>query len=119
MSAIRLAIVGSTSLDGNEAAVRAIAEVLDRYKPDAVVSGGAVGIDSMAAQLARARGIPVTEHLPRVPRWGDGFKPRNLLIAHDCTHLVRIVAAGSKTYGSGWTRDRAKENGAAVEEIVL
>lgn len=119
MSAVRLAVVGSTSLQGNADAARVIEDVLDRYKPDAVISGGALGIDTMAVQAARARGIECVEHFPGERGWERGFKPRNLRIAHDCTHLVRIVAAGSKTYGSGWTRDRAAEMGKPTEEILL
>lgn len=116
---MRLAIVGSTKLVGSIAAWRVINEVLDRYEPDVVVSGGAVGIDQMAAEMARKRGIEVVEHLPKTQRWHDGFKPRNLLIANDCDALVRIAKRGATTYGSGWTRDRAEELGIPTEEYVL
>lgn len=111
-----LAIVGSTSLAGNKEAERLIDDALDRYAPTIVVSGGAPGIDTMAVERARARGIPVQEFLPEVYRWEDGFKPRNMLIASHCEALVRIYAKGSRTYGSGWTRDRAAEMGKPTEE---
>lgn len=118
-STTRLAIVGSVSLAGNGEAREAIEQVLDRYRPALVVSGGAKGIDSMAAAAAKRRGIPVKEYLPAVPSWEGGYKPRNLLIAQNCDALVRIVAVGSTTYGSGWTRDRARELGKPTEEIVI
>lgn len=73
----------------------------------------------MAAEAARARGIEVTEHFPKTNRWHDGFMPRNILIAEDCTSLVRIVAHDSKTYGSGWTRDRAASMGKKTKEFVI
>jgi hypothetical protein len=48
-----------------------------------------------------------------------GFKERNLRIAVACDELVRIVAHGTRTYGSGWTRDRAAAMGKPTKEIVL
>ena len=116
---MRLAIVGSVSLAGNARAEYVIGRALDRFSPTRVVSGGADGIDKMAASAARSRGIEVTEYLPAEPNWERGFKPRNMLIAGDCDVLVRIIARGSKTYGSGWTRDRAKEVGVRTYEVVL
>ena len=115
----RLAIVGSVSLAGNQDAYKIIEEVLDRYAPELVISGGAKGIDSMAAERARAWGIEVWEFLPAFPRWEDGYKPRNLEIARECDALVRIAARGSRTYGSGWTRDRAAEMGKPTEEFLI
>lgn len=116
---VRLAIVGSTSLAGNAEAERIIEDALDRYDPVVVISGGAEGIDQMAADAARRRGIEVIEHLPARRSWEGGFKPRNLLIARDCTHLVRIAASDAKTYGSGWTRDRAADMGRPTENHVV
>lgn len=115
---MRLAIVGSVSLAGNAEAARLIEEALDKYQPTLVVSGGAKGIDSMAVQAAKRRGIAFKEYLPKTQNWA-GFKPRNLLIANNCDALVRIVARASKTYGSGWTRDRAKERGVPTEEHIV
>ena len=118
-----LAIVGSTSLAGNAEAERHIQRVLDVYRPDVLVSGGAVGIDTMAKRAALARDIRVVEFTPEVRRWdgGDriGFKQRNVQIAEACDRLVRSVAAGSTTYGSGWTRDRAAALGKPTEEFVV
>src|SRR5258707_15407495 len=103
-----LCIVGSVRLKGNAQAYKIIEDVLDRYEPDIVISGQAGGIDTMAEERAKARGIPFEPYAPAVQRWHDGFMPRNLKMAERCTHLVRIVSSKSRTYGSGWTRDRAK-----------
>jgi predicted Rossmann fold nucleotide-binding protein DprA/Smf involved in DNA uptake len=115
---MRLAIVGSTQANGADAR-RAVREVLDRYNPDVIVSGGAEGADTIAAEEAAARGIAVQIFRPKVMRWRDGFMPRNKLIAENCDALVRIVSPRSRTYGSGWTRDYAKKIGKPTEEIKL
>jgi len=119
-----LAIVGSTQFDrdpqASAIAEHHIVEAIVRLQPERVVSGGARGIDSLAAQIARAYRIPVTEHLPEHPRWAPrGYKERNMRIATDCTHLLRITHPRSTTYGSGWTADRAEEMGRIVERITI
>lgn len=115
---MKLAIVGSVNLEGHPGAAALIEGVLDQYQPTLVVSGGAKGIDTMATAAALARGIPISEHLP-VGRGWPAFKARNLLIAQECDRLVRIVSSTSKTYGSGWTRDRAREMGKPTEEYII
>lgn len=117
MSACRLAVVGSVELEGVANVYVLVSRLIDEYQPEAVISGGAPGVDTILAEVARAKGMEPIEHLPKVRRWEDGFKPRNLLIAGDCTDLVRIVASTSKTYGSGWTRDRAKDMGKSTREF--
>jgi len=115
-----LAIVGSISLQGSAEALCLIDRIIDEEKPDKVVSGGADGIDSMAIAAAKARGIDYEEFLPKTRRWWDGFMPRNILIAEACTKLVRIVAKDSTTYGSGWTRDYARDKlKKPTEEYVI
>lgn len=115
---MKLAIVGSTSLAGNAEAKRIIRDVLDELRPDCVVSGGAIGIDTMAVEEANRREIGTLVHWPVGKGWSF-YKERNLRIAKDCDHLVRIVAVNAKTYGSGWTRDRAAEMGKPTREYVV
>lgn len=81
-----------------------------------VVSGGAEGVDSLARLRAAGEfGWTIengkfVEHLPEYHRWEPrGYKARNLRIARDCTHLVRLAPPAPGTYGSGWTADRAEE----------
>jgi hypothetical protein len=152
---MRLAIVGSTQLNGPKS--RAIVlDAIKRYAPTCIVSGGAKGIDSLAADIGRELGLEVDEKKPDWQRWEDspgctrhseeahlreeeyrkypgeegyelmcsgrpkkGFKSRNLEIAQSCDALIRIALKGATTYGSGWTRDRAKERGVPTEEFVL
>jgi len=118
----RLAIVGSRSLDGHPDALRVIRSVLDahqaRHVALVVVSGGAVGIDRMAAAEARRRSLQVVEHLPAGAGWRH-YRERNERIARDCDELVRIADPGSRTFGSGWTRDRARELGRPTTEYTV
>ncbi len=91
--------------------------IIDSYlislRPNRVISGGADGIDKLAARLAKDRGIPVTEHLPQKPKWYY-YKKRNRLIAEECDALVCIRHIKSKTHGSGWTADYAEKLGKEV-----
>lgn len=119
-----LAIVGSTKFDKDHLAMlraRQIIEgALDRQRPDLIVSGGAVGIDSLAEIIAEQRRIPFREFPPKYRRWApEGFKERNLQIADACTRLLCIRARTANTYGSGWTADRAEEMGKLVWRVTL
>lgn len=113
-----LAIVGSTKLDPGkqtEQAIEIITYALVNCRPDKVVSGGAIGIDSLAESLAKERGIPFQKFLPKNKRWKpNGYEARNRLIAEDCTHLLSIRTGQSTTYGSGWTADYAESIGKNV-----
>lgn len=118
-----LAVVGSTKFvhpDAKQLAREIILHKFEIFEPELVVSGGAVGIDQLAARCALGMGIECREHRPQFPRWEpDGYKARNILIAEDCTHLVAIRCHRSRTYGSGWTADYAKDLDKRVEVITL
>jgi hypothetical protein len=119
---MRLAIVGSRSLDGNQEALRLIRAVLAAYQARhpalVVVSGGARGVDRMAAEEARRRGLKVIEHRPNGRSWRH-YRERNLRIVADCDELVRIADPDSRSFGSGWTRDRAREFGRPTFEYTV
>jgi hypothetical protein len=91
-----------------------------------VVSGGAAGVDAMAAEEAANLGIPperIIVHWPNGKGW-IYYKERNLRIVEELQkgdRLVRIWGSCSRTYGSGWTRDRAilRLGRAAVEEYGI
>lgn len=110
---VKLAIVGSVSLAGREDVYRRIQDAVEALEPAEVVSGGAEGVDTMAAEVAMMLGIPCVEFLPKRQAWlrgsPDGFQARNLKIAEYCDMLIRFAASDSRTYGSGWTKDRALE----------
>lgn len=118
-----LAIVGSVKFacrQGLTIARQIIHNELRDRLPDGVVSGGAIGVDTIGAAVARLLGIEPAEHLPKYPRWQpDGFKARNLLIVRDCTRLLAIRCAEANTYGSGWTRDEAKRQGRPTRTVTI
>ncbi len=63
---MKLAIVGSRNIDFCD---------LEKYLPkgiEEIVSGGAKGIDRLAAVYAREHGIALTEFLPDYARYGKG-----------------------------------------------
>ena len=116
---MKLAIVGSTVLEDSEALVKlAVSLWFTKLKATCIVSGAAMGVDRIAAETARLMGLEVIEFPPKTNNW-EGYKERNMLIAKECDKLLRIVSKRSTTYGSGWTRDRAKELGKPVFEIEL
>lgn len=114
---MRLAIVGSRLFDkdaqAKDWAARYIQWVLTKYEPEVVISGGAVGIDQLAATLAAFEDIEVVEFLPAYPTWPE-YKKRDKLIAEDCTHLLAIIHPMSTSYGSQWTADYAEKIGRKV-----
>lgn len=118
----RLAIVASRSLDGHPDALRAIQAALDAYQAHhgllVIISGGARGIDRMAASEARRRGLEVVEHLPDGLSWRH-YRERNRRIAEDCDELVRIADPLSRSYGSGWARDCARRLGRPTFEYTI
>ncbi len=61
---MKVAVVGSRSLTNI---------ALDGYIPkeaDEIVSGGAVGVDSCAAEYAKKKGLKLTEFLPQYEHYG-------------------------------------------------
>lgn len=120
-----LAIVGSTYFDKDShswwTARNFIIKFLkDDMLPDQIISGMALGIDSIAEYVAKTvldlnfKGYP-----PKNPVWEpDGFKARNIEIAETCTRLLCIRHYNSNTYGSGWTADYAERNKKHVERYV-
>ncbi len=60
---MRVAIVGSRGI---------LVESLEKYvsKEDEIISGGAIGVDTCAAEYARANGMKLTEFLPEYERYG-------------------------------------------------
>jgi hypothetical protein len=118
-----LAIVGSVELHEHPLAYRIIYEAFDRLEPTILISGGAVGVDTIAEKEAKRRGIETLIYRPKRQAWlrhhPDGFWARNLKIATECDYLIRVSAEWSRTYGSGWTRDQAKLAGKTTEEHVV
>jgi hypothetical protein len=119
----KLAIVGSTTFQdpfGDMLAEWIIKRALVFFEPDVVISGAAPGVDTMAERMAMRLGFATCIYPPVNKRWKPrGFEARNLHIARACTHLVTIRCHASRTYGSGWTADRAEEFGKTVFRRII
>lgn len=120
---MNLAIVGSRKFKkwyGLDAAEGIIRGVLGHYQPKTVISGGAEGIDTMAADIAGEMGMLVMVFKPENNRWEpNGYKDRNMQIAGSCDSLLAIRCSESSSYGSGWTADYAEKIGKTVERVLL
>lgn len=119
---MRLAIVGSTKIDDEQLkTTKAFMQgIIQFYTPKLIISGGAVGIDTLADNEATLWKIPTMIILPANPRWEpNGYKDRNTKIAEECTHLLCIRTNQSRTYGSGWTADKAEKLGKTVWRIRI
>ncbi len=119
-----LAIVGSVEFvcpAGEAIARQLVVEELTTRRPDKVVSGGAAGVDTIADEEAAKVDVPFAAFPPKERRWDgpNGFKARNIVLSNACTRALRIVCAKSRTYGSGWTCDRAERQGKPVRRIVI
>jgi predicted Rossmann-fold nucleotide-binding protein len=152
---VKLALIGSRRLAARQKAYAVVARVIDDHLADpdcvplVILSGGAEGIDQMAAAAARIRGAQVLSSLEDLERvdlqqsrlwllellpacrlaggrqpghrctFAECFAPRNMAIARACDKLVAVIGAGSTTYGSGWTRDRARDLGRPIQEVSV
>lgn len=119
---MRLAIVGSVKVNEAQELIAhcIIRGFLHRFETELVISGGAIGIDTIAEGLADQFYIPKQIYLPEFPRWKpNGYEDRNLKIAEECTHLLCIRTQQSTTYGSGWTADRAEGLGKTVWRVTI
>ncbi len=124
----KLAIVGSQELSVDQAANAywLIDCIIRSESPRVIISGGAVGVDTLAENAAIRGRILRGILLPKIRRWEDhedgriGFKSRNMQIALACDELVSIRNRSTKSYGSGWTADYAeKELGKVVRRIYV
>lgn len=139
-----LGIVGSEAAKFTkltEFAARAAIRRLFTPDVELVVSGACHlgGIDKWAIEEAQWSGKPHKEHAPRDLEWATGYKPRNLLIAHDCHKVVCITVrepppgykgmrfdwcyhckTGAHVKSGGcWTMKQAAKLGKQTELIVI
>lgn len=87
---MKIAIIGSRSITAPD---------LESYisECDEIVSGGADGVDSYAAEYARAHGLKLTEFLPQYERYGRGAPiVRNKEIVNYADKIVVFWNGSSK-----------------------
>ena len=85
---MRVAVVGSRSITDYAIVIAAIKE--SKFKPTAILSGGARGVDALAKRYAKEHGIKYEEFLPD---WSLGRKAgpiRNVEMLHTAEALVAV-----------------------------
>lgn len=90
-------------------------------KGSTVVSGGAVGVDSVAVAAAEARGLEYKEHLPDYKSHGSKMAPlvRNILIVDDSDELTAFPAPWSTGTWHAVSVAREKEKEVCVKKVTL
>ena len=115
---MRIGIIGSRSFPRLDQVEAAIVELPSGCT---VISGGAKGVDSIAASTARSRGIYVIEHLPNLEgcsrrhEFTKRFYERNQKIVDDCDSLIAFT---EKESGGTWDSiKRARKAGKPVRIV--
>ena len=110
-----VAVVGSRGVKSCAALVRRLAEL----EPAEVVSGGAAGVDALAANWARAHEVPLTELRPNYAAHGPtaATHVRNAEIVKRAA-LVLVVWDG-RSKGTLSTLKAARRVGRPVELLPL
>lgn len=106
-----VAIVGTRTLSDKgrreaELLIKAVPPFLFTGTKDKIISGGALGVDTLVRQLWEEL-VPFQEYLPKKQTWAY-FRERNILIAEECDVLLRVADVTAQSYGSGWTADYAE-----------
>ena len=104
---MRVAVIGSRGLTVPH---------LERFLPDNVteiVSGGARGVDTSAAQWARAHGVPLTEFLPEYEKYGRRAPLLRNLTIIDYSDLVLAFWDG-QSHGTAFVIEKCRERGVPV-----
>ncbi len=108
---MKLGVVGSRGFRD----YRKLNDVLVDAKPSRVISGGAMGADTLAETWARRNGVETQIFLPDHKRYRHAYHHRNRLIAEACDRLIAFWD-GSST-GTKYTIDYARRIGKPVEII--
>lgn len=109
---MKLAIVGSRNISNID-----IASYIQQ-QPTEVISGGAKGIDTLAAEYAHRLGIKLTEFLPDYKKHGRGAPiRRNALIVEACDKLIAFWDGKSK--GTLSSINLAKKLGKQLQIVML
>ena len=109
---MKLAIVGSRKCPEID-----IASHLP-FMPDVIISGGAIGIDTLARQFAEQNKIPIIEFLPEYSNYGRKAPlMRNIQIVENCDSVLAFW--DGKSPGTKFTIEYAKKLGKPVRLIRI
>ena len=96
---MKIAIVGTSKLltpDQLFGTVNTIAEILGSNLSATIISGGALGVDTLVEQQCKLFNRECKVYRPENAEWGDldttlGYKARNMQIAEECDKLYCIT----------------------------
>lgn len=111
------AIVGSRTFTDYRLLCAELEKIIDRYGyPDQVVSGGAIGTDTLARKWADEHNIPIHEEKPKYTSNFDRQAPlrRNTLIVERATLVIAFVNSDSRG-----TWDTIKKAHASRKECII
>lgn len=98
---MNLAIVGSRNFNNYDEVCIGIIDTLDLWKIsineiNAIISGGANGVDTLAKKFAKEFDIPFLVFEADWSKYGKSAGPkRNTLIVNNSTHVIAFVAPDS------------------------
>jgi len=112
----RIAVVGSRSFRNYAQLCSALDSIL--YRGDSIVSGGAIGADSMAQRYAKDRGFRIDIIYPDYAHYGRGAAfIRNKEIVEHSDRVLAFYAKGKyQQGGTANTAEWARKLGKALEE---
>ena len=114
---MKIAIIGSRN-PGNINFALELEKRINIQDDDAIISGGAKGIDSLAAQYARQYGIELIEFHPNYAKNGRGATfIRNREIVDNADMVVAFWNGTSK--GTKYTIDYANKKGVTTLIITI
>lgn len=119
MSSVKVAIVGSRGLTASAEEIRrALADA--GWEPSEIISGGAVGVDTSAAQYARAYNIPLVEIRPDYAAFRGNERAAPLARNQTIVNRADVVLAfwDGKSRGTTYTTDYARSVGKPVKIVT-
>lgn len=107
---MRLGVIGTRKLDDYSI----VEEAINKHFPNVsfIVSGGAVGADSLGVLYAQIHNIPYFEHLPdlkKYPNFTVAAKARNTLIIEDCEAVIAFWNGRPSGTTDGIEKARARK----------
>lgn len=98
MKRIKIAVVGSRDYNNYEFVAGKLDKILSNIVNITIVSGGAKGVDSLAARYAKERGHELIEYLPD---WEKNGKSAGIIRNNDIINESNFVVAFHKNNSRG------------------
>ena len=88
------------------------------FVPEVIISGGAIGIDTLARQFAEQNNIPIIQFLPEYSKYGRKAPlMRNIQIVENCDYIMAFWDGTSP--GTKFSIDYAKRLGKPFNIIKM